>query len=178
MTYTCLKKEKWSVGNYTLIPIRQEDMERVRVWRNEQIAILRQKKPLTPEEQVRYFEEQVKPSFLLKEPRNVLFSFLKDKTLIGYGGIVHVDWQAQSGEISFLLGKPDAQDLAALISLLVEAAFQGLELKTLIAEVYDWGTERKVALEQAGFTASHTRASTKTHNGKTANSIFYKKQSV
>jgi RimJ/RimL family protein N-acetyltransferase len=36
------------------------------------------------------------------QPNQLLFSFLEDETLVGYGGLVHIDWENKNAEISFL----------------------------------------------------------------------------
>jgi hypothetical protein len=101
--YKCLDKNIFSEGAYRLIPIRYDDQELIMQWRNEQIDILRQKEPLTKALQKKYFEEIVAKLFDQLNPNQLLFSFLKDDQLIGYGGLVHINWQNQNAEISFLL---------------------------------------------------------------------------
>ena len=49
--YNCLDIQKFSFEDYILIPIRQEDIQDIRKWRNAQIDILRQKKPISENEQ-------------------------------------------------------------------------------------------------------------------------------
>lgn len=160
--YLCLKNQQYSSGAYTILPVKEEDMEQIRQWRNEQMSILRQKTTLSKEQQELYFTAEVLPSFNLDQPLNILFSFFKDSLLIGYGGLVHLNWKENSGEISFLLGSPNSHEVAILIQLLLEVAFQDLKLETVTAEVYDGAEERKQALEQAQFiqTQAITRSST------------------
>ena len=52
--YACLEKYDYSHETYQLIPIRIQDIEPIRHWRNEQIDFLRQEKPISNEEQNRY----------------------------------------------------------------------------------------------------------------------------
>ncbi|MBC8084250.1 MAG: ribosomal-protein-serine acetyltransferase, partial [Hymenobacter sp.] len=43
-------------GAYRLIPIRYDDREPIRAWRNAQLEVLRQATPLTAAQQDAYFE--------------------------------------------------------------------------------------------------------------------------
>lgn len=89
-------------GKYNLIPIRDADKYLIMEWRNEQIDILRQKEPLTVEMQEAYFRLVVEREFELEKPSQLLFSFLENDILVGYGGLVHIDWDSRNAEISFI----------------------------------------------------------------------------
>ena len=102
-SYQVLKQQEYSSGEYKLVPIRSEDRYNIMRWRNEQIFHLRQDKELTIEEQDTYFENIVAKLFDQAQPKQILFSFLKDKECIGYGGLVHIDWQHKRAEISFVM---------------------------------------------------------------------------
>ena len=41
--------------------------------------------------------------FETDQPYQILFSFLKNNEFIGYGGLVHINWEEKKAEISFLL---------------------------------------------------------------------------
>lgn len=100
--YKCLTKNTFKSGAYSLIPLRDEDKYAIMQWRNQQLDILRQKQLLTEEQQEKYFASVVNELFNQEKPQQLLFSFLKDDILIGYGGLVHIDWESKNGEISFL----------------------------------------------------------------------------
>lgn len=100
-----MSKSIFTTNEYKLIPIRYNDREAIRNWRNEQIHLLRQSKELTSKEQDNYFETVVANLFVQENPKQLLFSFLKDNELIGYGGLVHIDWDNKNAEISFLTPK-------------------------------------------------------------------------
>lgn len=57
--YQCLSQQIFSNSLFSIVPIRYEDRHIIMQWRNEQIYHLRQNKPLTKEEQGRYFNEVV-----------------------------------------------------------------------------------------------------------------------
>jgi RimJ/RimL family protein N-acetyltransferase len=92
----------WSESNYSLVPIRDMDKFDIMKWRNDQVSILRQNEILTEENQSLYFKNVVNKLFEEEQPEQILFSFLYNKKLIGYGGLVHIDWINKSAEISFL----------------------------------------------------------------------------
>ena len=100
--YKCLSQKEFVYDNYKLVPLRDEDKYAIMRWRNEQIDILRQKEPLTKEMQEAYFSTVVDKLFLEDRPSQLLFSFLENNILTGYGGLVHIDWERRTAEISFL----------------------------------------------------------------------------
>ncbi len=103
--YKCLSKTEWSSDGYKLVPIRTEDKYEILNWRNSQIEILRQKEIISIEQQEFYFANVVEKLFEEEYPKQLLFSFLYNDVLIGYGGLVHIDWESKNAEISFLTSK-------------------------------------------------------------------------
>lgn len=101
--YTVLNKNFFENGSYQLVPIRYKDRLDIMKWRNEQIYHLRQSKPLTEEDQEYYFQNTVSKLFTEEKPSQLLFSLLKDGDLIGYGGLVHINWIDRNAEISFIM---------------------------------------------------------------------------
>jgi len=101
--YSFLPGKKYCLNKYSLVPLRERDVESIRKWRNEQIDILRQNKPLTKDEQSKYYHQVIKKSFYEKKPKIILFSFLIKNACIGYGGFVHIDWDSKKAELSFIL---------------------------------------------------------------------------
>ncbi len=100
--YFLFKQSEIVFERWKLVPIRDQDKYSIMNWRNEQIEVLRQKSPLTKEGQERYFQTVVDALFKVETPDQLLFSFLEDDVLVGYGGLVHIDWASRNGEISFL----------------------------------------------------------------------------
>ena len=97
--YKCLTCNKFRINDYQLIPLREEDIYKIKNWRNEQMDILRQKKVLTDADQEKYFKEYILPTFSEENPRMILFSFLGESDrLIGYGGLTNVDWEKEYTE--------------------------------------------------------------------------------
>lgn len=101
--YHCLSQQIYRQNSFALVPIRMEDRYAIMHWRNEQIYHLRQSKPLTKADQDHYFNNFIKPQFSEVNPNQILFSFLENDQCIGYGGLVHIDWESKNAEISFIL---------------------------------------------------------------------------
>ena len=57
------------------------------------MSALRQSRVLSKEEQLAYFENVLKSEFNQTQPRQILVRFCLGRKLIGYGGIVHLDWE-------------------------------------------------------------------------------------
>ncbi len=143
---------------YELIPLREEDLYKIKEWRNAQIDILRQKKFLDDAEQLHYYRQVVLPTFSQDQPKMMLFSFLKEKTCIGYGGLVHIDWEHQRAEVSFLVetkrahcNKTYAEDFKAFLQLLKQLAFSILPLNRIYTETFDKRPLHISILEKNGF---------------------------
>ena len=123
---------------YGLSSIKMKDSIPIMKWRNEQIGALRQSKPLTQEDQLKYFEETVRPQFSQEKPDQVLLRFTLEDKLIGYGGLVHLNWEDARGEVSFLLESERAKDpnlylreCKLFMNLLMKCAFLTLNLNKI-----------------------------------------------
>jgi len=115
-TYKCLNNNHFAKGKYALVTIRDEDRYAILNWRNTQIDILRQQAPLTKDQQDHYFKTTVASLFEEEKPKQILFSFLLNDKLIGYGGLVHIDWENKTAEISFLTETERNHDQETFIS--------------------------------------------------------------
>ena len=116
--YKCLKQQEYTLGDYSIVPLRYEDRFSIMKWRNEQIYHLRQARPLTEEDQQRYFDNVVAKLFDQSKPDQILFSYLEKGVCVGYGGLVHINWIDNNAEISFIMDTrlekdPDAQPIWA-----------------------------------------------------------------
>ncbi|MBJ6109870.1 GNAT family N-acetyltransferase [Hymenobacter sp. BT523] len=158
MTYRPLPAADYRWNDYQLIPIRYEDRESIRAWRNAQLPVLRQAAPLTAEQQEAYFQRVVLPLFEQERPGQLLFSLLHAGQLIAYGGLVHISWPDLRAEVSFLVDPVRAadaatyrQDFLAHLRLLGRVAFEGLKFNRLFTETYDIRPAHVAILEEAGF---------------------------
>lgn len=125
-------------------------------WRNEQIYHLRQQEPLTREAQDKYFSEVVAQLFEKEQPDQLLFSFLKNDKLIGYGGLVHINWKDRNAEISFIINTELEKEYfeeywVIYLKLLEQAAFEQLQLHKIYTYAFDLRPHLYQAVERAGF---------------------------
>jgi RimJ/RimL family protein N-acetyltransferase len=157
MTYNCLHKQSFSNDNYSIVPIRIGDKLNIMKWRNEQIYHLRQNKPLTEEDQDRYFDAVVKRLFDQDQPNQLLFSYLEGDKCIGYGGLVHINWIDKNAEISFVMETALEKEFfqfhwVSFLGLIKELAFDELGLHKIFTYAFDLRPHLYNALEVAGFT--------------------------
>ena len=88
-----------NIGEYAISSIKLEDAEPIRLWRNQQISALRQSNILSKDEQRSYFKNVIEPSFSDKNPKQILLRYTFNKNLIGYGGLVHLNWTDLKGGV-------------------------------------------------------------------------------
>ncbi|MCC7223599.1 MAG: GNAT family N-acetyltransferase [Chitinophagales bacterium] len=156
--YACLSENTVQQGDYTLTAIRPDDIFLIKEWRNAQIDILRQQQVLTDDDQRRYFETVIFPTFGAAQPAQILFSFLYQDKCIGYGGLVHISWADRNAEISFLLETQRNNDIALFqrewaiyLDMLQQIAFGQLGFEKIYTYAYDIRPHLVETLEQKGF---------------------------
>lgn len=158
MNYKILKNKEIGCGQYKIVTLRNEDIFKIMAWRNEQIEVLRQKTILTKSDQERYFANVVQPTFAESEPSIMLFSLLFDDLLIGYGGLVYIDWESRRAEVSFLVDPARAKDsktyeadFSAYLTLLKQIAFDDLGLHRIYTETFAIRPEHVKIMEKNDF---------------------------
>lgn len=155
-TYKCIRQHTFSDGRFSLSPIRDEDKYTILRIRNEQMYHLRQNRPLTEADQERYFREVVDALFEVEKPTQLLFSFFDNGQFMGYGGLVHIDWNNHHAEISFVM-KTELEAThfetywCAYLNLLEQIAFGETGLHKIYTYAYDLRPHLYVALEKSGF---------------------------
>lgn len=145
-----------SSEEYELTEIRYEHRHLIKKWRNEQMYHLRQSQPLTDESQDLYFQNTVAGLFEQDKPSQILFSLLRKGDLIGYGGLVHINWIDKNAEISFIMDTQLEQssfDIHWLnfLSLIEKLAFRELNLKKIFTYAFDLRPHLYPVLHKAGF---------------------------
>jgi RimJ/RimL family protein N-acetyltransferase len=153
--YKAISRSSVGDGKYTLCPIRFEDRKVIMKWRNEQIYHLRQRDPLTEEDQDIYYKSVVAKLFEKDFPEQFLFSFLEDGECIGYGGLVHINWVDKNAEISFIMDTKLEKDLfqhlwVKYLEFLKVFAFEELGLHKIYTYAFDLRPHLYVALEAGG----------------------------
>ena len=110
------------------------------------------------EDQLNYFQTEILPEFTEKKPKNILFSYLSNGELIGYGGLVHISWSDQRAELSFLLS-PNAMDnkleykskFQNFLKMIKYIAFYELKINRIFTETFNIRDFHISVLEQSGF---------------------------
>jgi RimJ/RimL family protein N-acetyltransferase len=144
-------------GDYAIEAVQPKHIEAIRVWRNRQIDVLRQKEPISREQQQRYYETEIWPNLDQPRPANILLSYLHGERHVGYGGLVHIAWEDKHAEVSYLLAPDLLEDdvyrgyHVAFLGLIQELAFDDLGLDYLTVETYPQRTAHMANLEMAGF---------------------------
>jgi RimJ/RimL family protein N-acetyltransferase len=158
MKYRILNNNTYKIEQYSIVPIRKEDILFIKKWRNEQMTILRQKKLLTNQEQFSYYEDDVVQSFSQVNPKNILFSYLYSDRCIGYGGLTNIDWLSKRAEISFLLDTKRVTDPALyeieftiFITFMKKVVFDDLNFNRIFTETYAFRQGHISILEKNGF---------------------------
>lgn len=155
-SYKALNKQTYSFNNHSIVPIRLEDRFDIMEWRNEQMYHLRQEEPLTTENQDYYFKNIISNLFNQEQPKQLLFSYLLHGKCIGYGGLVHIDWEGKKAEISFIM-KTELEknhfdtNWTIYLGLIEQIAFKELKLNTIFTYAYDLRPHLYPTLEKNGF---------------------------
>lgn len=170
-------------GNFSLVPIRDEDKYSILEMRNEQIYHLRQAEVLTEEKQEYYFSQVVSKLFEEAKPNQILFSLLKDNEFIGYGGLVHINWIDKNAEISFIMKTELEKENFSFfwenyLSILEKVAFGDLKFHKIFTYAFDLRFHLYMALERASF---KEEARLKEHcffNGKYIDVVIHSKTNM
>ncbi len=154
--YKSINKQVFSVGNYSIVPIRNKDKYLILQWRNEQMYHLRQQELLTKKNQDTYFNNVVAKLFDQEKPEQLLFSYLYNDICIGYGGLVHTNWQEKTAELSFIMDtkledKSFEKQWLIFIHLIEKVAFNELNFDTIFTYAYDLRPHLYPVLEKADF---------------------------
>ncbi len=156
--YKVLKnKNVFSSHEYSIIPIRFKDRFKIMKWRNEQLYHLRQESDLTKNEQNRYFKNILFNEFNKEAPSQVIFSLLNLNKLVGYGGLVHINWINKRAEVSFVMKtKLEENHFESLwsifIRLIEKVSFKELKLNKIFIYAFDLRPHLYPVLEKNGFT--------------------------
>lgn len=140
--YKCLPNNLFQFGEFHIEPIRHEDRYEIMKIRNEQLYHLRQEKPLTIENQDKYFNSVVNSLFEQEKPNQLLFSFFENGIFVGYGGLVHINWIDKNAEISFVMKTVLEKEnfskyWSNYLRLIENVAFKGLSFHKIYVYAFD-----------------------------------------
>lgn len=180
--YRCIGSDEVSVGGIVLTTIQDGEIEKVRMWRNQQIDVLRQKVEISKKEQIQYFRDKVWPDLDSNRPNQILLSIYQDGTHIGYGGLVHISWEDSRAEVSFLLdpridetGNIFTDLFKNFLAGIEKIATENLKLHKLVLETYSFRVNHIAVIEDSGFTREGLLADQVSVNGEWFNSILHGK---
>jgi len=167
-------------GRFHLTAVQNAHIEPIRNWRNRQMDVLRQTRPISESEQADYYATHIWPTMDHACPANVLVTYFRDGMAVGYGGLVHVAWEHLRAEISFILD-PDAFGdevaYAALfmpyLGLIQRLAFDELRLERLWTETYAFRREHIRCLELAGLKPEGILRNHVRVNGQAVDSLLH-----
>lgn len=156
--YLALQREAYYYHDFFIVALRRQDIYKIKEWRNSQLDVLRQKRPLTDADQENYYINAVEPTFKQANPKIMLFSFIQNDSCIGYGGLTNIDWEARRFELSFLVDPAIYHNeeqyencFSAFITLIKRAAFEDLGFNRMFTETYDIRPFHISILEKNGF---------------------------
>lgn len=155
-SYKILNNQYFSIGDYSIVPIRAEDRYDIMRWRNEQMYHLRQNEPLTPEKQDYYFDTIISQLFHMDKPDQLLFSYLEGEKCIGYGGLVHINWLDRNAEVSFIMETKLEKEYFEFhwinfLRILEQVAWEHLKFHKIYTYAFNLRPRLYIALEKAGF---------------------------
>lgn len=183
MKYRVLSAEEYKFEKLSIQTIDNSHIQQIRVWRNQQIDILRQNQIIAEEHQEQYFNTHIFPIFESNTPVQVLFNCYYDDKFIGYGGIVHISYEDKIGEISFLLDPQIPADhfyefvFILFLELMDKIAFHELGLNKLFTETFSTRMEHVPMLEKAGYLREGIRRCHVILNGRVADIYLHGKVS-
>ena len=156
---TSLANISYSSGDFCLVPIREQDIESIRIWRNSQVGVLRQTNQISPEQQKKYFSEYFANTASSAKPASVLYSLiLRQANFVAYGGVVHIEWDSGIAELSFLASNEIAdirplydKVFGVFLELIEKVAFVDLGLKLIFTETFPFRVEHIRILESYGY---------------------------
>lgn len=133
--------------------LRREHIYKIMEWRNAQMEWLRQAKPLTVEDQEKWFNTYIN-GLTTYCPPNYLYAIYWFSDFIGYGGLVHIDWDKMEAEVSFLLN-PEIENVEEIyrefIVRLIKQVVKKFELKRITSETFANRTSHTEMLERFGW---------------------------
>ena len=150
-----------SISNFNaryLYPLSREHLSKLKDWRNSQMSVLRQWKPLTEYNQEKWFQQ------ISEYNTQVIFAIMipnekeKNMSFTGYCGITGVDSINRQGEITFLVNPVRVQDkklyredFLSVLYMLCQYGFEEINLHKLFTETFIFRKDHIKILEEFGF---------------------------
>jgi hypothetical protein len=150
------------------------EAEQVRIWRNSQLEVLRQAKPINKNQQIEYFQNKVFPEYQNTKPNQILYTIYDNSVMIGYGGFTNIAWNDKKAEVSFLLNsniKEGCLDYCNFFEFFLKelkkkAVSKGFH--RMYTETYEFREKHINVLERMGFM----------YEGKLRDNIYFDKKFI
>ena len=135
--------------------LEQSDLTKIKLWRNEQMFIERQWKPLTDDNQEDWYF-----TYSDKDAKEVIFGIrytLDDDSdvLIGYTGLVYIDWINRRAEYSILVAKDYHSNYDEIFQkttdFITNYGFNSLNLHKITTETFSHRTHQIELFDKFGF---------------------------
>ena len=159
--------------------LEKSHLEKLKEWRNAQMNVLRQWKPLTIYNQEKWFQE------ISEDINQTIFSIVifdknGNEKFIGYCGLVNIDHINKRAELSFLI-KPERtskrevyqEDFTAALRVLCEYGFNQLNFNKIFTETFSFRKYQIEILEKFGFRKDGILREHQYVNGKYWDSIIH-----
>ena len=134
--------------------LKLDDSEKIRIWRNKQLSILRQNQIINRDQQFTYFKKEI----LSRNDKIKLFAIDLDKNLIAYGGLVNISKDFGTAEISFIADKKISHNskfyeilFGNFLDFIKKYSFKKKNLRRLFTETYSFRKKHIKILEKYGF---------------------------
>jgi RimJ/RimL family protein N-acetyltransferase len=157
--------------------LTKDHLELIRIWRNRQMEVLRQWKPLTIKNQDDWFQTISNSN---NQAIMVITSDPKGDKVIGYCGLTNIDFINRRAEISFLVNPKRVikksiykDDFNSALSILCEYGFNQLNLHKIFTETFDHRRFHIKILELFGFHKDGVLPDHQFYNGTYHNSIMH-----
>jgi len=154
------------------------DIQQARIWRNNCLESLRTSYPLTYEQQEDFYNKVVCD----RKANSRYWSIYQEEkyvpgVLIGFGGIINIEWENSHGEISLIM-RPEyrGQGLGEeAVNLLLDQGFNHLGLKTIWGECYACSTAHNfwAYLSEKNHWFTSILINRKFWKGKFYNSVYF-----
>ena len=108
------------------------DCEQARIWRNDNLSMNRTPYLLTQEMQGRFYQEQI----CNRKANARYWGIWEEDTFIGMGEITNISLENRNGEIGLIMHPGHAYMAEQAIDLILEQAFDYLNLENIYAECY------------------------------------------
>jgi len=158
----------------SLRAIEREDLKTLLAWRNkpEFRRYFREHRELNWEQQLSWYE-----NIVLLDNNVRMFAIDQENKLIGACGLCYINWVDRNADLSIYIGINDIyiDDLLAIDAskILINYAFDELNLHRLWTEIYDFDLYKVRMFEALGFNLDGRHRETHWTNGQWHDSLFF-----